>query len=305
MSAPAVHDIDDVAGAPSWVFGNDDITVALTRIGAQMAPVTFRRSSRKPVRPYYVAPWSASPDAVPDAERMLQLMRGDVLCFPFGFPSEDGVNAFPLHGEIATAAWQFEHADRVGDTSTFRFSVDLRQPAGAVCKDVGLVDGHDALYVRHTIDAVTGEFPIGHHPMLAVPETPRSVLVGHSGSGRGWTWPEPFGSPEEPGRPGYAAIAAGAEFDCLDRVPTVFGDNVRLDAFPDRQGFTDAVMWSHAPRRGEPAWNTATFTTEGYVWFALKDPHVLPFPKNITVSGKTCGSLSANHTYPSVVKVAV
>lgn len=272
-SPPEVHEVEGLYGANSWIFGNTDITVALTRVGAQMAPVTFRRTSDRPISPYYVAPWATQRSVVPDDQRMLHLMRGDVLCFPFGFPSEDEHMVFPLHGAITTAEWVFEGCDSEGPVRTYRFAVESTAPAGHVQKSISLVDGHDAIYIRHAVIGVVGRFPLGHHPMLRVPDAERSVLVGGSGSSHGCTWPEPFGLPTEPA---YAAIAAGAQFDDLCRVPTVFGKTAQLDAFPDRRGFTDAVMWMDVPQERVPAWNTAHFTTEGYLWYSLKDARQLP-----------------------------
>ena len=51
-----------------------------------------------------------------------------------------------------------------------------------------------------------------------------------------------------------------------------FGD---CSAFPTRAGFADilAVFNKAAP---QPAWTSAVFEKQGFMWFSLKDPTVLP-----------------------------
>ena len=42
---------------PSWVIQNANVKLAVTELGAHMAPVTFDRNSPRPIQPYYVSPW--------------------------------------------------------------------------------------------------------------------------------------------------------------------------------------------------------------------------------------------------------
>ena len=42
---------------PSWVVRTDCVELAVTQLGAHMAPVTFFRQSDRPIQPYYISPW--------------------------------------------------------------------------------------------------------------------------------------------------------------------------------------------------------------------------------------------------------
>ena len=49
--------VQTIRDQPSWVIRNDQIEIAVTQLGAHMAPVTFYRRDAAPVRPYHVSPW--------------------------------------------------------------------------------------------------------------------------------------------------------------------------------------------------------------------------------------------------------
>jgi hypothetical protein len=44
-----------VFSQPSWIIQNDEVDLAITELGGQMAPVTFFRNDR-PFEPYYINP---------------------------------------------------------------------------------------------------------------------------------------------------------------------------------------------------------------------------------------------------------
>ena len=75
----------------------------------------------------------------------------------------------------------------------------------------------------------------------------------------------------------YQSLAVGAKFRRLDRVPTLWKDPPTTDcsSFPRRTGFTDLLALLKKPAR-TPAWMAAVCPSQGYLWFSLKDPAVLP-----------------------------
>jgi hypothetical protein len=68
-------------------------------------------------------------------------------------------------------------------------------------------------------------------------------------------------------------LAAGAPFASLKRVRAGDGSVVDVSRYPARRGYTDLVMVSAATVR--MAWTALAVPSEGYVWFALRDPGVL------------------------------
>ena len=68
---------------PSFVLANEQVSVAITKRGGQMAPVTFKSRDGQQISPYYISPWQDEEPANMPAEVLVPL-RGDFFCMPFG-----------------------------------------------------------------------------------------------------------------------------------------------------------------------------------------------------------------------------
>lgn len=261
--------LQTVHGQPSWRLANGTVEVLVTETGAQLGPAYFRLGDRT-VTPYHVAPWAEeTTDGLPP---MLEALRGDFFCLPFGgndapFEGEQ----HPPHGETANTTWTFEQLDREGDETTLRLGLETTVRPGRVTKEVGLVDGHAALYQQHTIEGMTGPMSFGHHAMLRFPAREGSGLVATSPFVWGQVSPLPV---EDPAQRGYSLLEPGARFESLDAVPTITGTSADLSRYPARRGFEDLVLLASDPDL-PLAWTAVTFPDEGYVWFTLKNPRVL------------------------------
>jgi hypothetical protein len=274
-SDPGAPATTRIVGKDSWLFGNDSVRIALTQDGGHMAPVTFALPNDAVAEPYYVSPWGADDLAVPVDEPCVRFIRGDFFCLPFGNPGKHGNDRNVLHGESSFARWQFDGHRAADAVSAFDFSLQTAHPPGKLSKHVALVDGHTVIYLQHELSNYNGSFPAGHHATLGMPEEPESVLVGVSPYRYGYTWPSPFGDPA--GQGSYYALAVGARFETLDAVPLIFKDPAAgaCNAFPTRRGYTDAAACI-VESGIDPAWVTATFTTRGFLWFALKNAADFP-----------------------------
>ena len=77
----------------------------------------------------------------------------------------------------------------------------------------------------------------------------------------------------------YQSLLPGAKWMSLSKVPVALkGEpDADLTRLPARQGYADLIQLVNEPweKTGGPAWTTATFVDEGFVWFSLKDPAVL------------------------------
>ena len=262
-----------VASQPSWILRNRQVELAVTRMGGHMAPVTFRRDTASPVQPYYISPWQGEGGSW--GAPVLGPLRGDFFCMPFG----DNATAWhgeshPPHGETAGRAWRLAGAESAGKVSSLMLEMRTRVRRGKVAKSLSLRDGHNAVYIQHTLTGLAGPMPLGHHAILAADGPDESMLVATGAVRFGMTCPGVFG---DPANRDYQSLAAGQRFVSLRRVPLIFktpafGDCTR---FPTRTGFTDLLAVFHKP--GEvPAWTAVTHNREGWIWFALKDPAVLP-----------------------------
>jgi hypothetical protein len=264
-----------IVGKDSWLFGNDSVRVALTHDGGHMAPVRFYLPNSVVAEPYYIGPWGADDVSVPLDEPCVKFLRGDFFCMPFGNPGTHGGDRNLLHGEPSFATWQLEGTGSAAGVNAYTFTLKTTHPPGTLTKRLFLVDGHTAIYLQHELAGYSGSFPAGHHATLAMPEQPESVLVGISPYRYGHTWPSPFGDPATHGS--YYALAVNARFEDLAAVPLIFKDppTGACNAFPTRRGYTDAAACI-TEHRSDPAWVTATFTTHGFVWFALKNAQDFP-----------------------------
>ncbi len=265
-----------VHSQPSAILATKDVEVAVTTRGGHMAPVTFFRSSDRPVQPYYVSPWQDEAP-LPMPAPVLVTLRGDFFCMPFGGNSaEVAGEKHPPHGEIVGELWEVVGTKQAGDVSTLTMEIDTKVRKGRVIKELSLVDGQNAVYSRHTIEGFAGRAPLGHHATLAMPEKEGAVRIATSPIRFGMTCPGVFSDPKQRE---YQALLPGAKWTDLAQVPVAWkgAADADLTRLPGRYGYADLVQLVNesSEKTGGPAWTTATFSADGYLWFALKDPAVL------------------------------
>lgn len=263
-------------GQPSWVIANEQVELAVTRLGGHLAPVTFYRDSRHPVRPYHITPWQdEKPSPMPAP--VLVPLRGDFFCLPFGGNAEPVAGeAHPPHGEVSSAPWRLDGASKTLDVTSLQLSLDTKGRPGRITKRLSLVDGHDVVYSQHRIEGFAGRAPLGHHATLAMPESNGAVRIATSPYRFGMTCPSLFSDPRQRE---YQALLPGAKWTDLSRVPAAWKNEPDADLTrqPGRPGHADLVQLVHEPwaKTGGPAWVTATVPDSGWLWFSLKDADVL------------------------------
>lgn len=257
-----------VSGQPSWVLKSDCVEAAVTRQGGHLAPVGFRLGGRV-VSPFHVAPW-AEEKIGPEFPKILQALRGDFFCLPFGGNARIWRGEkHPAHGETANEAWTFDALDRAGGEEVLRLHMNTRVRKALVEKTIRLVPGHTAVYCRHVVTGASGLMNPGHHATLRFPESGGRISTSPIAFGQ--VYPGVF---EKPELGGYTALKPGARFRALNKVPLATEGYTDLTRYPAREGFEDLVMISSRPG-GDFAWTAVVFPGEKYVWFSLKDPRVL------------------------------
>ena len=261
---------------PSFVVSTPQVELAVTELGGHMAPVTFFRSSAKPVRPYHVSPWQdEKPSAMPAP--VLNALRGDFFCMPFGGNSDSlAGEKHPPHGEIVGEKWKYVGTTKSADVTTLTMSIETRVRRGEVTKELSLVADQNVVYSKHIINGFTGNVPLGHHATLAMPDKEGSVRLASSAFRLGMTYPGIFSDPKQRE---YQSLLPGARWTTLAKVPVAWNGepDADLTRLPARQGHADLVQVVNEPweKTNGPAWMTATFTDAGYLWFSLKDADVL------------------------------
>jgi hypothetical protein len=275
MSSPATRIIHSQL---SYLLESDTVSLAVTRQGGHLAPVTFGKGGANSISPYYVSPWQdeAHP-AMPAA--VLTPLRGDFFCLPFGgngaaFKGEQ----HPPHGETASAEWSLESdAPLANGTSRLVLTLETKVRPGKVTKEIFLRPGQPVIYQRHLIEGFAGPTPLGHHATLAMPDDDGVFAISTSPFRLGMTNPGVF---SDPASGEYQALALGATFTDLARVPSLFKEPAEVDCsrLPARRGYADllAVVADTDALAGRPAWTAAVNTREQWVWFSLRNPTVLP-----------------------------
>jgi len=259
-----------IHGQPSWLLASDQVELALTRQGGHLAPVRFRLPHGV-VQPFSIAPW-AEEKADPKLPALLQSLRGDFFCAPFG-GNENPYRSerHAPHGEPAYALWKFESIKKNQTETELHLSLETKVRRGRVNKMLRLRRGETVVYCRHVVSQMSGKMNLGHHATLKFPDAAGSGLVDTSPISYGQVLPVDF---EQPANGGYTSLKKGAVFSSLDHVPALDKTVADISRYPARRGFEDLVMVTHeaAP---DFAWTAVTFPEQRYVWFALKDPRVL------------------------------
>jgi len=254
-----------IHGQESWTLSTPEVEAAVTKTGGHLGPVRFRIGTRW-LEPFDLAPW-ADEKVKTDMPPILQVMRGDFFCMPFGGNETPyGKEQFPPHGETANNAWTYQSST----ATRLDLSMDTTIRKGRVEKTIELVPGQSALYSRHVVSGVKGAMSFGHHAILKLP-APESGRLSMSKFTYGQVFPGTF---EEVVKGGYSILKAGAKFSSLRRVPQVDGKFADLSIYPSREGYEDLVLMGSDPKLPF-AWTAMTVPAEGYVWFGLKDPRVL------------------------------
>jgi len=255
-------------GQPSYILANSRIKIAITVQGGHLRACFPHRGGQ--ASPFFVAPWwNEAP--IGGEEPIIQVLRGDFFCLPFGANSEtcQGVK-YPVHGSTANGGWQLDSLQEEQREPSIALSMPV-YGGGRVVKRVRLQDEAAVLYCEHRISGLSGRMPLGHHAVLQFPEAEGSGIIDMSEPLAGFTAPAPI---EEPAKGGYSLLKPGAVIEDPHRAPTVYGDTVDLLRYPSRDGYEDVALFVSDPARAF-CYSCVTLPGEGYLYFQLKDPRVL------------------------------
>jgi hypothetical protein len=252
---------------PSYSLRSDLVKLFITRRGGHMAPVIFDREKRR-LQPFYINRFARN-RSFSKLPSVLQVLRGDFFCLPFGGNSEKYKDeSHPPHGETANNQWRRVSQKSEQGIHTIVLKLNLRIRNGQVTKRVFLRDGENVVYQEHEIAGMNGFNCPGHHPTLHLRSKGNIALSAFL---IGSTEPVLSSSGETQS---YSALKSGSKFKRLGKVPLIYGGETDLSKYPSRPGFTDIVQVVADPKL-HVAWNTVTFPEERFLFFALRDPKVL------------------------------
>jgi hypothetical protein len=256
-------EIESVHGEPSISISNESLTVWMTLRGNHISPMVFHLESGD-VSPYSLAPWE--PGANPNIDPLLDVLRGDFWCLPFG-DSPVG----PAHGQTASAQWEIVN---VNDSSA-RLRLEAGDIGGQVEKIVSVRDRQSALFQEFIISGVNGRFSYGTHPILDLSAFPSGTARISAGSLR-WACVVP-GVFSDPELGETQILKPGAGFDDLAAVPMINGKNLDLTRYPTFTTHEDLVMLTQQGDEQQLGWTAVN--VPGYTWIALKN--IQDFPSTL------------------------
>jgi len=262
-----------IRGELSWVAANGQVEVAVTERGGHMAPVSFFRDSKQPVQPYYLSPWQGT--GISTGVPVLDPLRGDFFCMPFGGENDYRGESHPQHGESAGSPWEFLSLQENGGVTELRLGLSTHVRPGRITKRVSIMAGQNAIYLQHVLEGYSGRMCLSHHATLAVPEAPGSLLVSMSPLRLARVAPRD--ALANVGNE-YYFLAAGRIFTRLERVPTIWKDQpfADLSTHPIPRGFMDVAAVFPRPQEKTPAWTAVVMPASRSLWFALRDAMQLP-----------------------------
>jgi hypothetical protein len=238
----------------------DRVSLALTVTGGHLSDVAFDLDGRH-VTPMHTAPWYDEP-MPPDAPPMLRVLRGDFFCAPFG-PNDVVPGDGPQHGDSASGEWEL-----VSSGDGWVEAVLATPIMGAqLRKRVEVRPGESIVYQRHTFTGGSGRLPVGHHAMLRADGVLRLAFAPRIFAG---TPPAPVETPPE----GRSILAYPQEITDLRTARRGDGGTIDLTSYPTEDGHEDLWMLASDPVPGF-AWTAAT-SEDGWVWFGIKNPRILP-----------------------------
>ena len=240
------------------------MSLGLDLASGHLLDVSFGAGEAK-IRPLHEARWT--PELAADVPLVLRRLSGDFLCAPF---CEPDIEQAPWHGWTANSDWDHLGSDDAdGGRTTHRFRLRREVIGAQVEKHITLIDGHPLVYQRHLFSGGRIGLPVAHHLML---RTDGGLELSFS--------PKQFGM--TPSAPAAASAAEGTSvlaypqrFDDLSRVRGRDGGLIDATRHPIAAKAEDHIYLFDAPN-ARTAWSAALNRKEGYLFFALKDPSVLP-----------------------------
>lgn len=270
-----------VHGEPSVSIASDSVTAWMTLRGNHIAPVRFHLATGD-VEPYSLAPWQ--PGELPDMGDLLDVLRGDFWCLPFG-AQPDG----PPHGEVSCGPWTLASIN----AQSAHLSLDAHDVGARIEKTVSVRNGQTALFQEFTITGLDGAFSYGTHPILDLSRFPTGSVRISSSTTR---WASVFpGTFSDPAAGETQILKPGAEFDDLIAIERIDGTRLDLSRYPTATPHEDLVMLCQEGDEHHLGWTAVS--APGFAWIALKD--VRDFPSTVlwvSNGGRTQSPWLGRHT---------
>lgn len=242
--------------------------------GGHLDQVAFGSGADR-IHPMHRAHWRTGedngglPETVPsEMGQSLASLSGDFFCAPFG---HDDITGTVEHGLTANGTWLEENRKTDDDgsvTATFRLEGTIS--GATVFKEITLKPDQPIVYQRHRFVGGAGEIPVAHHPMVRVTG---EALLNFSPKAFGAT---PTNPPESDPARGNSALQYPQVFADLSSVKLKDGTLIDLTRQPGPADAEDFLILAEL-RDSTLGWSTVSAVEDGFLFFTIRDPRVLPF----------------------------
>jgi hypothetical protein len=209
-----------------------------------MVHVEFLLPSGKIISPMYRAPWTGEPSGA-DVPAMLQRLRGDWFCVPFGAghsvpgltprwknagaPEAGGL----AHGYGSHNHWSILRLTQSEMTVTIQYPEN--HPIKRLERTIRPVPGEPAVRFDLSVEARDNvSLPIGLHPTFRMPAEPGTLLLKPGGFSFGLTYPGDF-------EPGAFMLKPDSLFDSIEKVESRDLNRIDLSRLP-LQGDSETLV---------------------------------------------------------------
>jgi hypothetical protein len=230
-----------------------------------MGPAVFYADTKRPVMPYYISHWCGKP-GYEEFSPHVRVLKGDFFCLPFGGNNKYLSHDYPCHGPGANGDWNLSEIKK----SRLEMKMNFPDSPTNITKRILLKDGQNCIYQEHVVENCMEALPYGHHPIL---DCTYPLFLSTSPFKLGVVTRE---SDVDYLAGEYHALKGHAVFSSLDSIQTHQIDKPFADCsvFPARDGYVDIIQLFN--REDLLAWTTASCPKGGYLWYAFKNPTILP-----------------------------
>lgn len=213
--------------------------------------------------PLHKANWTndAPIEGIP---HMLQNLRGDFFCAPFGASDVDP-NEIRPHGATANAQWDAIETSTTGGV----WQLSCKVMGATVTKKIHLKNEHPVVYQEHQFEGGNGRIPVAHHLMLNASSKLKLSFSPYQFAG---TPPDPV---ENNPNLGKSILQYNKSIESLHKVLLSDGNLADVTEYPFGMGHEDLLMLSSA-NNPVLAWSAAVCEAQNWVWFAVKNTTSLP-----------------------------
>ncbi|MCX6151413.1 MAG: hypothetical protein NTX22_12855 [Ignavibacteriales bacterium] len=241
---------------------NSCVEVGILKECGHLFPVRFF-FDKEIIEPMHISPWT-NEELDPSVPPMLQYLRGDFFCAPFG-DSDLLVDESRAHGTSANDKWD----DIQTTKSSIKLKLSKKISGSELIKEININDDESVIYQKHTFVGGDGKIPVGHHAMLKIPN---NCFISFSDFAFGGT---PSQAVETDPGLGKSILKYPQQFSDLTLIQRSDGNLIDASVYPFDTNHEDLFMI--ISKQDIPfGWSAVSCPDKRWLWYSIKNKNILP-----------------------------